>query len=465
EDAFPGAEGNLKNLLAHNERILSKAPLPEDPSDMEGFVRSLLRLSKTCLFNEESGKTSELSEEIQSVLQLFHAQIVKEGGLQSVKDGQVVMNAVAYLLAGSQFMESRKKPARLSLWRACLLALFSHCVFKLYRDLRMELFGSQEDEESSSEEEEEEEDQDDDEIPEDEEPKKDNILDRFRRRRNRYTSSSTDDSDSCPAFSNSSSCEDDEDLLTKGIGFMNDSSSEESESEDEDVVIQQSSVICSSKDLAKILGSHNLTPSIRLLILWVMRTPEVTATEADQHSLMFWKRLDKLFTLVDFISNKRGKYIENEEVSALYRELSSRKAIPLNEDHFVRGLKLFSEHPGTQGLNWGEEDKKSTPQPLQAMDMGLLRVKELLAFRDGLAGIRKNSGGSPSSAPEEDKRHALMQSMAQLWLKQEVEDLEEKDAKMVSPYIIVDHLAMVKHLRTIKDVVAAKKFTVIIPNA
>ena len=60
----------------------------------------------------------------------------------------------------------------------------------------------------------------------------------------------------------------------------------------------------------------------------------------------------------------------------------------------------------------------------------------------------------------------LMENMAQLWLQQEVKDLEGHETKgKYSPYIVVDHMAMINHMFAIKDIVASKKFAVIVPNA
>ena len=56
--------------------------------------------------------------------------------------------------------------------------------------------------------------------------------------------------------------------------------------------------------------------------------------------------------------------------------------------------------------------------------------------------------------------------MAQLWLQQEVKDLEGHETKgKYSPYLVVDHMAMINHMFAIKDIVASKKFAVIVPNA
>ena len=69
-----------------------------------------------------------------------------------------------------------------------------------------------------------------------------------------------------------------------------------------------------------------------------------------------------------------------------------------------------------------------------------------------------------------------MENMARLWLQQEVHDLEGKGSgggskgtfkgfAHYSPYIVVDHFALSAHFNLVKEVVASKKFAVIIPTA
>ena len=74
---------------------------------------------------------------------------------------------------------------------------------------------------------------------------------------------------------------------------------------------------------------------------------------------------------------------------------------------------------------------------------------------------------------EEDQKE-MMKNMAQLWLQQEVNELEGRGSSKrggfrgfahYSPYIVVDHLAISRHLPLVKEIVASKKFAVIIPSA
>ena len=75
---------------------------------------------------------------------------------------------------------------------------------------------------------------------------------------------------------------------------------------------------------------------------------------------------------------------------------------------------------------------------------------------------------------KEEEQKEMMKNMAQLWLQQEVNELEGRGSSKrggfrgfahYSPYIVVDHLAISRHLPLVKEIVASKKFAVIIPSA
>ncbi len=108
-------------------------------------------------------------------------------------------------------------------------------------------------------------------------------------------------------------------------------------------------------------------------------------------------------------------------------------------------------------------------------------------------GLPLAKSGENEEAEEEDEKKRVMRSMAHLWLKQEVHELEcgggeggrrsggggrrgETSAAAAaggtlrgfahySPYVVVDHLALSRHLGLVKEVVASRKFAVIVPVA
>jgi len=61
-----------------------------------------------------------------------------------------------------------------------------------------------------------------------------------------------------------------------------------------------------------------------------------------------------------------------------------------------------------------------------------------------------------------------MQNMGQLWLQEEVKNLETRvsqshDSCVLSPYLVLDSSAILFHLHLVKQLVISKKFVVIVP--
>ncbi len=129
---------------------------------------------------------------------------------------------------------------------------------------------------------------------------------------------------------------------------------------------------------------------------------------------------------------------------------------------------------------------------------GLLRLKQLGDMKDWLCrhpqcGISLDEEGrarfDPANIKDESdntlkveqqneddekenlKKEAVMTSMAQLWLQQEVKDLESGGhagqngyLSQYSPYLVIDHFALIRNTNLVKDVVSSKRFAVIIPK-
>lgn len=129
----------------------------------------------------------------------------------------------------------------------------------------------------------------------------------------------------------------------------------------------------------------------------------------------------------------------------------------------------------------------------------MLRILSLNKFRDWLCKIKETRlllgengdvkiGGpceieEATSKEEEEKKEIdlkadeekarMMKNMAQRWLEQEVQDLEGRGSggrgtfggfAHYSPYLVVDHLALTRFLNLVKEIVASKRFAVIIPS-
>lgn len=66
-------------------------------------------------------------------------------------------------------------------------------------------------------------------------------------------------------------------------------------------------------------------------------------------------------------------------------------------------------------------------------------------------------------AVEESDKKNVMKHMAELWLKQEVKDLEKEAFKEVG-FIILDSKALVTNLAMVKRTLGLKRFPLVVPN-
>ena len=75
---------------------------------------------------------------------------------------------------------------------------------------------------------------------------------------------------------------------------------------------------------------------------------------------------------------------------------------------------------------------------------------------------------SEASEKDTQKTRLMMENMATLWLQQEVKDLEglhSEASGKYSPFLVVDHTVMINHICVVKDIVACKRFTIIVPTS
>ena len=92
------------------------------------------------------------------------------------------------------------------------------------------------------------------------------------------------------------------------------------------------------------------------------------------------------------------------------------------------------------------------------------KSRQITAGTTSGAGTCTTVNDDDENEVDDSNKAQLMENMAQLWLQQEVKDLEtghEQTKGKYSPYLFVDHLAFINHLFVIKDIVASKKFAVI----
>jgi len=176
--------------------------------------------------------------------------------------------------------------------------------------------------------------------------------------------------------------------------------------------------------------------------------------------------------------------------------IATDRNMAFSEDKISRGMKIFEERQNKLDFDSAiqyQNDQIALARLQQTEELklwlcklpqtGFKLTQEKLEFnptkteeksRQITAGTTSGAG-TCTTANDDDENEVddsnkaqLMENMAQLWLQQEVKDLEtghETKGKYSSPYLVVNHMAMINHMFAIKDIVASKKFAVIVPNA
>ena len=199
------------------------------------------------------------------------------------------------------------------------------------------------------------------------------------------------------------------------------------------------------------------------------------------------------------------------------------KKRPMLEDRLSRGVDVFENHQSKLEWNVQDEDFEDSIDN-DDVELGILRILQFNEFCDWLAdepqsriaikeksidesnsesgkarivylkakssydnlpvqdnanlgndaNVDSDKHGDGEKENEEDditkeekslkNKQAMMQNMAQLWLQQEVRDLEKGSRVTHRTYVIVDHWALISHLNLVKDVVDSRRYVVIIPS-
>ena len=231
------------------------------------------------------------------------------------------------------------------------------------------------------------------------------------------------------------------------------------------------------------------------------------------------------FTHEKFVSNNQitmtlKQFFSNDNISdEKLQPNPTWKTHPMPEDWLTKGIEIFDQHQ--RGLEWdASEDLLAESQDTcDEVKHGLLRILQLNYFCDWLTsvpqtrmGIRESSATNldtekkhgrivymkasvendsfnienPKIQPdahtsanesiatdvkienevdETKNKAAMMQNMAQLWLQQEVKDLEMGSRVSDRTYLVMDHWALISNLNLVKDIVDSRRFIVIIPTA
>jgi len=276
--------------------------------------------------------------------------------------------------------------------------------------------------------------------------RKNKLEDLLRRRRAPQSGSEGEDSDqsSDEIFQSDSEEEDLSDPC------LLDSSSDE----ELDVVIEsgdEAPVLPSLAQLIVAVDNTQLLPAIRLCLGWLEVKPEVLS-QTGPGSEQLWHNLARMFTLLALQEKKTITIGETTK-----QALSGTNPGPLWEDWLLRGLFPKQDNPIFWEAGMGKD------QSIQRM-IRICNARDWLCNHqdskiswnkeDGQAYVRREDSGL-------DKK-SVMKHMAELWLRQEVKELE-KEAGKEGGVVVVDGQALSSNLQMVKRTLGLKKFTVIVP--
>ncbi|XP_059487199.1 nonsense-mediated mRNA decay factor SMG5 [Neocloeon triangulifer] len=190
---------------------------------------------------------------------------------------------------------------------------------------------------------------------------------------------------------------------------------------------------------------------------------------------------DDFVVFLNAVAHDCSLVLENININGSFEEvLKSMEPYPLPEDVALRGHEVVDQ----SSINWSLFNSS----PFKS-DM-LIRMIKLVSFgiymtNSTLVGLKfdsetktfssvenfiapKENSKPKKQPPNKDQQKKLMQNMGQLWLQEEVRNLESRVSRSqgnctFSPYIVVDSSALLTNLHLVKQLVLARKFVVVIP--
>ena len=299
------------------------------------------------------------------------------------------------------------------------------------------------------------------EIKEDVKKRKNKLENMLRRRRAGQSGSEGDDSDksSDEIFESDeeSSDEEEEDDDNSDDDFLIESSSEEDDDDDDDVVVEDRQPPTQAEVVATC-HEKELLATFTLCQTWLRQHPHLLA-QTGQGSEQMWTNLANLFTVL-CLDPRDGLALSPEVATTLDRYNSAEKNPPLPEDWLIRGHSVEADGK----LAWSQH-LATKPEE------NILRLVRVAEFRDWLCGhpdskitwdAERKMARCRKAVAETDKKN-VMTKMTELWLRQEVKDLE-KEATKDGGVVVVDCPALVCNLGMVKRTLGLKKYTLVVPT-
>jgi len=438
---FEGGEMNLKRLLDKSGVGFEEAREGEEGRNM---VSSLMQLVNVVV-GEKQQEVVTLA--CQQSLATLHQLLDQPDQL----DGPWLSLAVSVLVMLLQKIAKGDKVTSVSvgLCQAWLLALLSHLANRVVGVVGSEVWGEewelppldlQEEAEKVEAELAREMDQG--------KKRKNKLEELLRRRRAPQSGSEGEDSDESSDEIFESDTEDEEDLSDT---VMLDSSSDE----ELDVVIEEEDniVLPSLSDLVDAVDKTQLVPAIRLCLAWLRDQPEVLA-QTGPGSEQLWHNLARMFTVMAV--QEKEIITASEEVTRMMAE--GEAGGPMWEDWLLRGVFPKVDEKIVWEVKLGKEEQ------------AVVRMVKVGEARDWLCGHQDSKiCWSEEKGQAYVKREQqgmgkknVMKHMAELWLRQEVKELE-KEAGKEGGVVVVDGQALATNLQMVRRTLGLKKFTVIVP--
>merc|ERR1740128_364107 len=435
---FQGGETNLWRMLDKVE----EEGLGGRKEDESASVYLTLLVSALLQERKEEEIISSCQQSLQSLSQALSAERVSADWLLKCA-GCILMVIV-------KLGKNNIAATRVGLSQAWLMALTSQLTGLLVTGLGKALYGEEWAEDLLSVEDLEEEVEEDssslqEQVQDTNKKKRRKLADMLRRRR-------VSNSGSSAAGSDLSEEEDESD--DANISLVD---SEEEEEEDSDVVVEEvRTEEPSVLDLVQACQDLKLVPALCLCLSWLHAQPDVLSG-LGEGGTSFCTKLARLFTLLHL-----DRYTRVERISRLQ---DRNRNCAVEEDHYLASIQMFDQQYTGVQLN-----KDFVGGEVGEM---LVRLRRLEAWRDWLTGsleecpLRWREGRAVLVAPSFNNVNAapkkcVMKHMAELWLKDEVNNLEK--TQIQRSRIIVDGQAMTSDLQTVKRVAGFKQFTLVVPQ-
>lgn len=294
------------------------------------------------------------------------------------------------------------------------------------------------------------------EAKEDVKRRKNKLESMMRRRRAGSEEDNSEESSDETIESDQDSEHEDDEAEESDEDFMVESSSDEDE-DDDDVVVEETTAP-TQREVVAAANEGNFLSALILCQTWLTQHPHLLA-QTGQGSEQMWQNIANLFNILYL--EPRDVLTASAEVSVVMEAFKANDKQPaLPEDWLIRGHNSEAD----EKLLWNTVIENKARE-------NIYRVLRLGDFKYWLSKHPDSKITWDSSrkmtrfkkAVEETDKNNVMKHMAELWLRQEVKELE-KESNNDGGLAVVDSHALVTGLNIIRRILSLKKFTLIIPS-